>query len=323
MGTGGSKKMLSPRGKSSNNSSSSSNGGIQWAEWIGKPIETQALFGHLVKNNPTDEWRKLEFENNIRSSSTDEASKECNLGKIRHKNVVPFDTTRVKLKGIEGIEGSDFINASFISEGPGKYPRFIATQGPMLETLNDFWRMIWEQKSRIIVMLTREEEDGRVKVDHYWPDDAPTTYGRLVVTPENVKHQDDFISQRFKVESLDETNEPAHHVTQFRYFGWPDHGVPDQTTTIRALIKAMREIDDQKSPIVAHCSAGIGRTGTFITIDFALRSIEQNQQMTPTVNIYQTVGKLREQRLGMVQQKEQYIFCYQTVVDWIFDEEGD
>ncbi|KAJ8402332.1 hypothetical protein AAFF_G00368210 [Aldrovandia affinis] len=229
-----------------------------------------------------------------------------NKKKNRYKNIVPFDTTRVIL----GKDGG-YINANFIKM-PVKDEDFmyIACQGPLPTTLADFWQMVWEQKSNVIAMMTQEVEGGKVKCQRYWPDTPKTgemVDERLQVTLIKDQHLDNFVIRLIEVKDV-QTNE-FQHVTHLNYTGWPDHGTPTQPEQLLTFISYMRHIH-RSGPIITHCSAGIGRSGTLICIDVVLGLISKDADF----DISDVVRTMRLQRHGMVQTEEQYIFCYQVIL---------
>ncbi|XP_062411095.1 tyrosine-protein phosphatase non-receptor type 13 isoform X9 [Sardina pilchardus] len=229
-----------------------------------------------------------------------------NKKKNRYKNIVPFDTTRVLL----GKDGG-YINANFIKM-PVKDECFmyIACQGPLPTTLGDFWQMVWEQKSNVIAMMTQEVEGGKVKCQRYWPDTPRTAEmvdDRLQITLVKDHHLDNFVIRLIEVKDT-QTNE-VQQVTHLNYTGWPDHGTPTQPEQLLTFISYMRHIH-QSGPIITHCSAGIGRSGTLICIDVVLGLISKDADF----DISDVVRTMRLQRQGMVQTEEQYIFCYQVIL---------
>ncbi|KAM4634950.1 tyrosine-protein phosphatase non-receptor type 13 isoform 3-T4 [Polymixia lowei] len=229
-----------------------------------------------------------------------------NKKKNRYKNIVPFDTTRVVL----GKDGG-YINANFIKM-PVKDENFlyIACQGPLPTTLGDFWQMVWEQKSNVIAMMTQEVEGGKVKCQRYWPDTPRTAEmvdDRLQITLVKDQYLDNFVIRVIEVKDV-QTNE-IQHVTHLNYTGWPDHGTPSQPEQLLTFISYMRHIH-RSGPIVTHCSAGIGRSGTLICIDVVLGLISKDADF----DISDVVRNMRLQRQGMVQTEEQYIFCYQVIL---------
>uniref|UniRef100_A0A8C4YZW0 Protein tyrosine phosphatase non-receptor type 13 n=1 Tax=Gadus morhua TaxID=8049 RepID=A0A8C4YZW0_GADMO len=229
-----------------------------------------------------------------------------NKKKNRYKNIVPFDSTRVTL----GQDGG-YINANFITMAvkDESYP-FIACQGPLPTTLGDFWQMVWEQKANVIAMMTQEVEGGKVKCQRYWPDTPGTAEmvdERLQVALVKDQHLENFVIRFIEVKDM-QTNE-IQRVTHLNYTGWPDHGTPSQPSHLLTFISYMRHIH-QSGPVITHCSAGIGRSGTLICIDVVLGLISKDTDF----DISDVVRNMRLQRQGMVQTEEQYIFCYQVIL---------
>ncbi|XP_076613627.1 tyrosine-protein phosphatase non-receptor type 13 isoform X2 [Chaetodon auriga] len=229
-----------------------------------------------------------------------------NKKKNRYKNIVPFDTTRVML----GEDGG-YINANFIkmSVKDENYV-YIACQGPLPTTLGDFWQMVWEQKSNVIAMMTQEVEAGKVKCQRYWPDTPRTAEmvdDRLQIMLIKDQHLDNFVIRLIEVKDV-QTNE-IQHVTHLNYTGWPDHGTPSQPEHLLTFISYMRHAH-RSGPIITHCSAGIGRSGTLICVDVVLGLISKDADF----DISDIVRNMRLQRHGMVQTEDQYIFCYQVIL---------
>merc|ERR1711974_436999 len=169
-------------------------------------------------------------------------------------------------------EGSDFINANFVP-GFNSKREFIVTQGPLHSTRDDYWRMCWETNSRAIVMLTRCIEKGREKCDHYWPyDTEPVYYGDIQVTILNESHFPDWNINEFRMMRGDTVRTIRH----FHFTTWPDFGVPEPPQTLVRFVRAFRErVSPEQRPIVVHCSAGVGRSGTFIALDRILQGIRK------------------------------------------------
>uniref|UniRef100_A0A672Z2N5 Protein tyrosine phosphatase non-receptor type 13 n=1 Tax=Sphaeramia orbicularis TaxID=375764 RepID=A0A672Z2N5_9TELE len=232
-----------------------------------------------------------------------------NKKKNRYKNIVPFDTTRVVL----GKDGG-YINANFIKM-PVKDEDFlyIACQGPLPTTLGDFWQMVWEQKSNVIAMMTQEVEGGKVKCQRYWPDTPRTAEmvdDRLQITLIKDQHLDNFVIRLIEVRDV-QTSE-VQRVTHLNYTGWPDHGTPSQPEQLLTFISYMRHVH-RSGPVITHCSAGIGRSGTLICIDVVLGLISKDADF----DISDVVRNMRLQRQGMVQTEVSalsYIFCYQVIL---------
>ncbi|KAF7239321.1 Tyrosine-protein phosphatase non-receptor type 11, partial [Varanus komodoensis] len=289
-----------------------------------------------------------------------------NKAKNRYKNILPFDTTRVTLRDVDkSVPGADYINANYIKNTPedGKSAEhskvYIATQGCLQTTVNDFWAMIYQENTHVVVMTTKEVERGRNKCFRYWPDRNGTKeYGHVSVT--NVSEQEslgyhlreldivriDRIPQQFCWSCTSPFPLPAfrkqqgcldlpfptcpcisrtfqeerpRRIKHFQYFSWPDHGVPNEPGGVLSFLdqvnRAQRSIPDT-GPIVVHCSAGIGRTGTIIVIDILVDTIHR-QGLDCDIDIPKTIQMVRRQRSGMVQTEAQYKFVYMAVQQFI------
>ncbi|XP_065261860.1 receptor-type tyrosine-protein phosphatase alpha isoform X1 [Emys orbicularis] len=241
------------------------------------------------------------------------ASKEENKEKNRYVNILPYDHSRVHLTPIEGVPDSDYINASFIN-GYQEKNKFIAAQGPKEETVNDFWRMIWEQNTATIVMVTNLKERKECKCAQYWPDQGCWTYGNIRVSVEDVTVLVDYTVRKFCIQQVgDVTNKkPQRLVTQFHFTSWPDFGVPFTPIGMLKFLKKVKTCNPQYAgAIVVHCSAGVGRTGTFIVIDAMLDMMHAERK----VDVYGFVSRIRAQRCQMVQTDMQYVFIYQALLE--------
>lgn len=254
----------------------------------------------------TQEYESIE---NTCDFTWEHSNMPYNKNKNRYANVVAYDHSRVILSTINGIPGSDYINANYI-DGYDKPKAYIATQGPLPETFNDFWRMVWEEKSMTIVMLTKLEEMNRIKCDQYWPSRGSQIYGSIRVTILDTLELAHYIIRTFRIEHLIEKE--IRDIRQMQYTSWPDHGVPDHTTPFLMFLKRVKTLNHPDAgPIISHCSAGIGRTGAFIVIDCMLERLRYDN----TVDIYECVCNLRSQRCYMVQTDDQYIFIHDAVLD--------
>ncbi|XP_073718429.1 receptor-type tyrosine-protein phosphatase C [Misgurnus anguillicaudatus] len=276
------------------------------------PILAENLI-EVYKRKIADEGRLFmdEFQSIPRIFSNytiKEAKKQENQSKNRYVDILPYDYNRVVL-----TEGSnDYINASFI-EGFKEPKKYIAAQGPKDETIEDFWRMIWEQKSSIIVMVTRCEEGNKTKCAQYWPylERETEIYEDFVVKIKSEEHCPDYIIRHLLVTNKRE-KAAEREVTHIQFTSWPDHGVPGDPSL---LLKLRRRVNSFKNffsgPIVIHCSAGVGRTGTYIGIDAMIESLESEGRM----DIYGYVAKLRRQRCLMVQVESQYILIHTALIE--------
>uniref|UniRef100_A0A3B3XAX1 protein-tyrosine-phosphatase n=1 Tax=Poecilia mexicana TaxID=48701 RepID=A0A3B3XAX1_9TELE len=235
-----------------------------------------------------------------------------NKPKNRYNNVLPYDSSRVKLSVVHGSPNEDYINANYM---PGYLSRkeFIAAQGPLPATVNEFWRMVWEKNVQTLVMLTRCNEQGRVKCEQYW---GPGTkyYEDIIVTTTSEIQLEDWTIRDFDIKNVKTTE--VRSVRHFHFTAWPDHGVPETTELLISFRHLVREHMNQysrNSPTVVHCSAGVGRTGTFIAIDRLIFQIEREN----IVDVYGIVHDLRMHRPLMVQTEDQYVFLNQCALDII------
>ncbi|NXO49477.1 PTPRJ phosphatase, partial [Aramus guarauna] len=219
-----------------------------------------------------------------------------NRGKNRYNNVLPYDISRVKLSD-QSSPTDDYINANYMP-GYNSKKAFIAAQGPLPNTIEDFWRMIWEKNIYSIVMLTKCVEQARTKCEQYWPDNQSKSYGDIIVTQVLEIALPEWTIRDFTIEKSNTTE--SHTVRQFHFTSWPDHGVPETTDLLINFRHLVHEYSSQNpinSPTLVHCSAGVGRTGTFIAIDRLIQQIE----MENTVDVYGVVYDLRMHRPLMVQ----------------------
>ncbi|XP_056103022.1 receptor-type tyrosine-protein phosphatase delta isoform X33 [Rhinichthys klamathensis goyatoka] len=241
------------------------------------------------------------------------ANLACNKFKNRLVNIMPYESTRVCLQPIRGVEGSDYINASFI-DGYRQQKAYIATQGPLAETTEDFWRMLWEHNSTIVVMLTKLREMGREKCHQYWPAERSARYQYFVVDPMAEYNMPQYILREFKV--TDARDGQSRTVRQFQFTDWPEQGVPKSGEGFIDFIGQVHKTKEQfgqDGPISVHCSAGVGRTGVFITLSIVL----ERMRYEGVVDIFQTVKMLRTQRPAMVQTEDQYQFCYRAGLEYL------
>ncbi|NWU91469.1 PTN11 phosphatase, partial [Upupa epops] len=255
-----------------------------------------------------------------------EGQRPENKAKNRYKNILPFDTTRVALRDVDGsVPGSDYINANYIKSIPedgrsseqGKV--YIATQGCLQSTASAFWAMVYQENSHVIVMTTKEVERGRNKCFRYWPDKGCSRdFGGISVRSLSEREAQGYCLRELEVLRVG-TDERPRLVKHYQYFSWPDHGVPTEPGGVLSFLdqvnRAQRSIPDT-GPIVVHCSAGIGRTGTIIVIDI-LVDIIQRQGLDCDIDIPKTIQMVRRQRSGMVQTEAQYKFVYMAVQQFI------
>ncbi|XP_053400252.1 receptor-type tyrosine-protein phosphatase mu-like [Mercenaria mercenaria] len=239
------------------------------------------------------------------------AKKPGNAGKSRYKVMYAYDHSRVVLKTLPGQPDSDYINAAFI-RGHFKDNAYIAAQGPIDFTLDDFWRMIWEKDVYTIVMVTRLVEETKMKCVQYWPEaEDSIKYGEINILTESVDIFAEFTIRHIKVSHKDNPDN-VRNVTQFHYTAWPDKDVPRSTTSLLHFWYQVRKHDGQKNhPWLVHCSAGVGRTGTFIALDI----LYDQGKDKGFVDVFGCVRDLRDQRVSMVQTKEQYRYLHNMLVE--------
>ncbi|NWZ85396.1 PTPRV phosphatase, partial [Poecile atricapillus] len=246
-----------------------------------------------------------------------EAELPANVSKNRYPHVLPYDHSRVKLSQLGEDPHSDYINANFMP-GYTSQQEFIATQGPLKKTIEDFWRLVWEQNVCNIIMLTVCMENGRVLCDHYWPSEsAPVTYGQVCVHLLTQSSSEEWTIREFKL--WHEGARAERFVSHLHYTAWPDHGIPESTTSImtfRELVQEHIQSTKDAGPTLVHCSAGVGRTGTFIALDRLLQQMRQEK----VVDIFGAVYTLRMNRYLMIQTLSQYIFLHSCILDKILEE---
>ncbi|XP_060110978.1 receptor-type tyrosine-protein phosphatase H [Heteronotia binoei] len=237
-----------------------------------------------------------------------------NRDKNRYTNVLPYDSSRVKLSPNPSDPNSDYINASYMPGYHGE-KEYIAAQGPLPGTVHDFWRMIWEQRVTTLVMLTNCTENGRVKCERYWPlDYIPCTYDDITVSVAIETILLDWTIRDFTIKRKNECE--VRLARHYHYTSWPDHGVPTVTSAIlhfRDLVRKHIEQHVESGPALVHCSAGVGRTGTFIALDTLLSQAQKEGR----IGVYSFVQRLRMNRPLMIQTESQYVFLHQCLLDRI------
>ncbi|XP_027894930.1 receptor-type tyrosine-protein phosphatase S isoform X23 [Xiphophorus couchianus] len=274
------------------------------------PIPIMELADHVERLKANDNLKFSQEYESIdpgQQFTWEHSNLEVNKPKNRYANVIAYDHSRVLLSGIDGIPGSDYINANYI-DGYRKQNAYIATQGALPETFGEFWRMIWEQRSAIIVMMTKLEERSRVKCDQYWPTRGTETYGLIQITLLDTVELATYCVRTFAL--FKNGSSEKREVRQFQFTAWPDHGVPEHPTPFLAFLRRVKACNPPDAgPMVVHCSAGVGRTGCFIVIDAMLERIKHEK----TVDIYGHVTLMRAQRNYMVQTEDQYVFIHDAL----------
>ncbi|KAJ8040624.1 Receptor-type tyrosine-protein phosphatase mu [Holothuria leucospilota] len=238
------------------------------------------------------------------------AVKEENASKNPFPNILPYDHTRVKLFKLQNDSSSDYYNASFITDQFNK-TSFIAAQGPSSSTLEDFWRMVWQEKVEVIVMVTNLEEEDKQLCVQYWPEviDEKIEFGEISVKLSSVESFSDFQVRKMQIQK---ETEPSAGVIQFQYLSWPYLKVPQNTTSLLSFAKLVKEAQKNvQVPNIIHCSDGAGATGTFLALCCLLDDLSEGNE----ISVYDFVKKMRKNRVNMVQTKTQYVYLYNALLE--------
>lgn len=224
----------------------------------------------------------------------------------RYNDVLPYSDTIVK------VSSGEYINANWIS-GPTSDNAFIASQGPLEITRNSFWKIIWEHDVKLIIMMTGIKEGGKVKCDQYFPDSLPIITSEFVITQiDYCEKYPTLFTREFEISC----GEERKMVTHLQSIAWPDHGTPEIEEEFDSIKFLLDSISHSETPVLVHCSAGMGRTGTLIAL-YHMIKVTQALKKNARISVFGTVRRLREQRWGMVQTKDQYDFLYRFMEHWI------
>jgi len=269
---------------------------------------------------------RMSFDTIQRKTTVAELS--SNRKRNRYNDIVPFDSTRVRIlppyKISGDIEASDYINASFISDVlHSADKKYIAAQGPGEDTTPAFWQMIWQYDIRVVVMLTAVLESCGIKCNTYWPDELGEMrkYNDLTIQLFDIAEAPTYVIRKFDLSHA--SSSTSRVIVHIQYISWPDRTAPSSCEELIQLVQLTRVMYNQysnkgcdtPSPILIHCSAGVGRTGTYICVDQVMKVIDK--QTAADIDVFHTVYQLRRDRRYMVQTRAQYEYVYRCIVTYL------
>ncbi|KAI5710062.1 hypothetical protein M8J76_004469 [Diaphorina citri] len=289
-----------------------------------KPIPTSNYVKHCDQRRKFPVLYKLEFQTacKVETHSCRHATKNANKEKNQNQKCIPYDYNRVVLDSIEDIPDSDYINASYVDSllMPNAY---IVTQGPTEVTVNDFWRMVWQENASCIVMLTKTFDFIKVMCMQYWPSAKVKneTYGNLTISVEHEEELANFHIRTICIVLKEGSPEEEHRkILQFHYTEWPCHTCPFSNAILefrrrmRAVVGTYRtQQHGPLGPIVVHCNDGGGRSGVFLSIDANMELMEEEDSF----DVYGYLKMLRQSRKGLIETVEQYKFVYDTLEEFV------
>ncbi|XP_074661690.1 receptor-type tyrosine-protein phosphatase T-like [Tubulanus polymorphus] len=271
----------------------------------------------------SDEWKNMneEFQSvlKLRRGLSACAEKGENAEKNRFPNILAYDSTRVVLEQTGKDPTSDYINANYI-RGLTGHVICIACQAPLLSTINDHWRMIWQEKCPAIIVLTDltegHDKDKKVKCHLYWPTKLNTKgrYGDITVTvAEKMETHTEPPAAVHFLSITKRGHKEAHNLLVCHYRGWPDHGVPFPASSVVRMQQFIKQrlTDPDQGLVLIHGSAGAGRTGCYIATEQLLEKAKKDG----LVNVFDMTRKLRQQRPEMIQNMKQYILVHQILLE--------